>query len=102
MKRLLVATFLLLYTACTVVKVAENTSISASSFASGGKQQPSLKRAYPPHSSQTRFFEQPFVVERVLLELPLVLVAHTHPPASEQLANDTSLPVFSRAPPALS
>jgi hypothetical protein len=102
MKRLLVATFLLFYTTLTVVRVAENTSVSAASFASTGKPQTSLKRAYPPHASQTRFLEQAFVVERASVESPLVSVANTHPPALEQFADNLDHPVPSRAPPALS
>jgi hypothetical protein len=101
MKRLLIGTFLLLYTTFTVVTVAERTFSWAGITADSIKSGPSAKPT-PSHSSQTRFLEQPFVVPRLLSEsrlIPIAMAAHT--PAAEQLAEKIDSTIPSRAPPAL-
>jgi hypothetical protein len=102
MKRLLIGTFLLLYTTFTVVTAAEHTFTWASATATGVKSHAGVAKRLPSHSSQTRFLEQPFVVPRLILESPLLQAAmNASAPAAEQLADNLDQPVQPRAPPAL-
>jgi hypothetical protein len=103
MKRLLIATFVFFYTTVIVVSPAQHTFSWVSALSDAAKPQPAAKRMHSPHSSQSKFVEQQFVVERLHAETPLIVVAPTtHPPTSEQLTDNTHRLVLSRAPPATS
>jgi hypothetical protein len=101
MKRLFIATFVLFYTTFIVVSTAEHTFTWAGALSDGAKPQPAAKRMHSPHSSQTKFVEQQFVVERLHAEAPLIIAARTsYLPTSEQLTDNTGRLILSRAPPA--
>jgi len=62
MKRLLTATFLLFYSACSVTLVVERAHSAASTFGKAHKSQSVEVRAYSPDASPKRIEEHPFTV----------------------------------------
>jgi hypothetical protein len=103
MKRLLIVTFALFYTTSIVALTAAHTFTWAGGFADAAKPQPMAKRMHSPHSSETKFVEQQFVVERLHVVAPLIVVARTtHSRSLDQLPDSSTRFILSRAPPAKS
>jgi len=60
MKRAVGATFLLFYTAFTVVAISEHTAAYASNVARHSPANSTSMRATSPHASQVRILQEPF------------------------------------------
>jgi hypothetical protein len=102
MTRVLSATFLLFYTAFTVVAVSEHTASAASSYARNGSSQSQSIRAASPRSSQVRIQEESFAGFSITAAIALADTGLTASgPSSIGFIGDSRHFTFSRAPPAL-
>jgi hypothetical protein len=100
MKRAASATFLLFYTALTVVAISEHTAAYASTIAHSPLRAQTV-RASSPHSSQARILQEPFAGFQVMSGFALGEYGPTSVrPASLRFEVDTRRFTPSRAPPA--
>jgi hypothetical protein len=101
MTRILSATFLMFYTAFTVVVVAEHTASAARTFSHDSTSQTKSIQVAAPHSYQARMQEDPFVGFRIATSIALADTgtAAPHLPPADFMA-DCHRYTPSRAPPA--
>jgi len=101
MKRAASATFLLFYTALTIVAISEHTAAYASTIARRPLQAQTV-RASSPHSSQVRIPQEPFAGIHITSGFALGEYGPTSVrPASLRFEIDSQRFTPSRAPPAV-
>jgi hypothetical protein len=102
MKRAASATFLLFYTALTVVAISQHTAAYASTITRHSPLQAQTVRASSPHSSQVRIPQEPFAGLQITTAITLGEYGPTSVrPAGIWFEVDSRRFTPSRAPPAI-